>query len=758
MTKRFSVVGKRVPLINAIDCVTGRAKYAIDIQLPGMLYAGILRSPYPHARVVKIDTSRAERLEGVRAVLTIDDVPRERFNPSVESAITAPFNEDTYIFDEKVRYVGDEVAAVAADSEEIANAAVKLIDVKYEILPAVFDPLEAMKPEAPQLHYEYNRNLAAVANFEHGDVEKEFKDSDIIVEREYRTSRQQHASMEPQASVAWVEGERVTLWASTQCPFVLRKLLSKILGISESKIRVVKPFVGGAFGAKLDLSKEELICILLSKKADRPVKYVYERDENFYATRTRHPSIIKLKMGARRDGTITAVQAEFHLNTGAYASHGPGVMWAFIAYFTALYRFSAIKFAGYTVYTNTPISGACRGYGNPQASFAREIMLDEIAEKLKIDPIELRLRNITRVGDIPPVWKLPVKSSGLEECIRIGMEKIGWKKRTTPKAQSNLTKMRGIGMACNLHGSGVKPAEAEMSSAIVKLNEDGSVILLTGASDVGQGLNTVLAQIVAEELGVQFKDIHVVAADTDTTPFDSGCYASRSAYVAGNAARKAAAIAKKKILEKASKTLTASTEDIEIEDGRIFLRSDPSKGIALKELLGNLQTAHEGATVILGEAVYEAELRPMPFGAQFVEVEVDTETGEVKVLKIVSIYDVGVALNPTIVEGQIEGGAVMGIGYALTEDLVVNKRTGEVLNPNFRYYKLLTSTDIPQIEGIFVESIEPTGPFGAKSIGESPIVSTAPAIANAIYNAVGLRMRELPITAEKVLEALENKP
>jgi xanthine dehydrogenase molybdenum-binding subunit len=755
MKEEFSVIGKRLPRLDAPDKVLGRAQFTTDIKLPGMLHGKVLRSPYAHARVLKVDISRAEQLSGVKAVVTREDAPR---NPYIlfPPGVWLP---DQYLFDEKVCYVGDAVAAVAAIREDIAEEALDLIEVEYEELPVVLDPEEAMSPEAPLIH-EAERNIAVGPVISKiGDVEKGFQEADYIFEDRYRTSRHCQCQMEPHTAVAYYEPNgMLTVWSSCQTPFPLKEFLSRWLEIPQSKVRVIAPHVGGGFGGKINTAAEGS-AVLLSRKAGRPVKVQYSREEVFHSGTTRHPFIVELKTGVKRDGTITARQAKVILHCGPYSNFGPEVLtWARMCY-EALYNVPNISFEGYVVYTNSSLTGAYRGFGNPQVTFAMESQMDSIAEKLEIDPIELRKKNHIKVGDIVYQGNWHISSCGLDECLDRAAEQIGWKgKRTAKQPATNNTKRRGIGMACMIHGSGGANLFLEapdVSACFVKCNPDGTVDLLLGLPDIGQGSTTAMAQIAAEELGVRLEDIRVTTSDTAVTPYDFGSGASRATYITGNAVKTAAAEAKQQILEKAAEMLEASPEDLEARDRRIYVKGSPERGLALAEVLLQCEFA-PGATRIIGKAVYTPPQSLPIFAAHFAEVEVDIETGQVKILQMVAAHDCGRAINPMAVEGQIEGAIHHGVGYALSEVLVLDQ-FGVPQNPSFMDYKILKATEMPRITPIIVEAPDPGGPFGAKGVGEPGMVASAPAITNAIYNAIGIRFKELPITPEKILKALREK-
>jgi len=759
----LKVIGRGVPRVTGTLEASGAAKYAPDIELPGMLYAKILRSPYAHAVIKKIDTSKAERLPGVVAVVTHKDVPRIAYTgeggpPSISFTGKAgkseeSFPRDEYILDNKVRHVGDKVAVVAAVDEDTAEEALELIDVDYEVLPAVFDPEEAMKQGAPKIHRSKNNIAAHIVN-EWGDIERGFREADYVFEGRYTTPRQAHAALEPHACVAdysRYSGE-LTVWTTTQIPFVNQRILSELLNIPMNRIRIIKTFTGGGFGGKDEILLEP-ICALMSMITGRPVKLVLTREEVFVGTRTRHPSVIYLKTGVKKDGILTSRYIRAILNGGAYASHGPSVTAAMGSREIGLYRCPNVKFDGYCVYTNCPPAGAFRGYGNPQQTFAIEQQIDEIAEKLGMDPVDLRLKNAIRKGDLNPGTGLKLESCGLQECIRKGAEKMDWiKKRRMPR-EARGSKRRGYGMGIFMHNSGCVPYLPECSSSIVTVNSDGTAKVLVGSADIGQGSSTIMAQIAAEELGLSLKDVSVVSADTGVVPFDQGTYGSRTSYVMGNAVLAAARDAKNQILELASKVLKTSAENLEIREGKVRIKKGEGKEIPVSTIISGFQFSPKEGKIIVGKASYQPPSNAPYFGAQFVEVEVDTETGEINVLKVVNAQDVGKALNPLTVEGQLEGAVYMGLGLALTENLVVDER-GNPLNLNFTDYRLLRATDMPRVELIIVEDKEPSGPFGAKGMGEGGLNPTAAALANAVFDALGVRIREIPMVSEVVYKKL----
>jgi xanthine dehydrogenase molybdenum-binding subunit len=743
----YTVVGKRLPLIDAVEKATGEASFTSDLELPRMLYAKFLRSPLPHAKILGIDTSKAEKLPGVKAVLTKKNTPR------IKVPITFGGPRDRYVFDEKVRYFGEEVAAVAATSQEVAEDALRLIKVDYQELPAIFDPTEAMKQGAPLIHDEKPGNIAFPLVVENGNVEVGFREADKIFEETFRTQSQRHCCMETHCCVASFDmAGQLTLWVSHQAPLALQELLSEYFSIPLSKVRVILSYIGGGFGSKLDMLIEHT-CALLSQITGRPVKIVLNRDEEFASTLSRHADEIRIKVGVKKDGALTAMESSVISNVGAYM-YKLGVLAVTSTGLTMSYRCPNVRFEGYDVYTNLSCAGAMRGYGHPQAFFALESMMDMIAHGLGIDPVEFRLKNFRGVGDIAISGK-PITTCGLPECLEKGVEEIHWAKRTKG-GRTSKTRKRGIGVACFTHMTGPRPGKLrDYSTAFVKLSTDGSAHLITGAADLGTGCKTTLAQIVAEELGLTIDAVAVTAGDTASAPFDSGTFASRTLYMCGLAAKAAAADAKQQLLIRAAENLGVESEDIEVRGGKVYTKLNPNKGLLLKDITKEANENLEGrAMSFLGKASRGNPGFGQSFGAEFAEVEVSLETGIVEVIKIVVALDVGKAINPMIVEGQIEGAVQQGVGFALTENPVFDGRTGKMLNPTFSSYLVPTSADMPEVKVFLVETIEPSGPFGAKGMSEPCYLGIAPAIANAIYNAVGIRLKDLPMSPEKVLKAL----
>lgn len=759
----FINIGKRIPKMDAQEKVTGKAVYIHDLKVPGMLYGKILYSPHPHAKILKIDTSEAERLPGVRAVLTGYNTPPIKFgfykdNPPLKA--------------NKVRSYRDEVAAVAAIDPDIAEEAINLIRVEYEILPAIFDPEEAMKEGAPLIHEEHlggkEKKPTNVLNLPWrliaGDVDEARKNSDYVAEDRFKVTWVAHCCLGTSGCVAQFDlKNNLTMYSNTQIPSLAQKDYLDALsamGLQGKKVRVIKAMIGGGFGSKLDTYAYEYIAILLAHKTRKPVKIIFSREEEFSATSPRQPAIIHIAQGCTKDGKLTFRDIRMTLDNGAYTSWGATTPSVMMMPISSLYKVPNVRYVAKCVYTNNTYSQAMRGYGNPQATFAIDSQIDILAEMAGIDPLDFRLRNANTPGEVTP-QNFKINTCGLRECIDVVAQKLDWRQNRGRRDG------RGIGMASMIHvGGGARVYKSDGCGTIIKIDDFGTVNVITGATDMGQGAETVIAQIVAEEMGVRVEDVVVTHTDTDICPWDVGAHASRTTFVAGNSARGAARKIKEQLLEVAAKSLGESPENLDIRDRVIFSKNDPEKKSPLGKIL---RAAHyaAGGKMVMAEHFYDPPNENLDkefkgnlsvtyaYGTHGVEVEVDKETGQVKILKYIAAHDVGRAINPMLLEGQVYGGATMGIGYALTERLIL--QDGKVMNSNFLDYKMLTAKDVPNIEAIVIETDDPSGPFGAKGIGEPGLVPTAPAIANAIYDAVGVRIKELPITPEKVLAALKEK-
>ena len=745
----FSVIGESQLRPDMPGKVSGRAQYAGDLSLPGMLHAKTKRSNVAHARIKRIDATRALAYQGVKAVLTHHDVPRVLHYGSPHPR-SASVTKDQYILDSKVRYWGESVAVVAAVSEEIAEEALDLIEVEYETLPALLTVDEALSSSV-RIHELRNDNLVVdPVTVRRGDVEKGFKEADLIVEGTYAMGRPTPAYMEPNVCVSQWSEDRLTIWISTQTPFMVRGILAEVLGLPLTKVRVLVDHMGGGFGAKQDLFQTEFLCALLAKKTGRAVRMEYTRKETFLGGRSRHPGTVWLKQGFRKDGTISARQARVTFNSGAYGSHAPGVTAVGTTALTSLYRCDNVLLEGRAVYTNTPIAGAYRGYGVVQTYYALDIQMDEAAEKLGMDPAVLKLKNAVREGDLSPSGH-PIVGHGLEDCIKRGIAETSWP--VTRKSGHGVVR-RGWGMGCEMHGSSAYPGIKEQGNATVRMNDDGTAQLFTGTTGLGTGAHTALAQVVAEELGLRFEKVSVVHGDTDVVPWDIGAFASHTTYMGGRAAQMAAAEVKKQLLAIAAEALEASHQDLEIRQGVVRVKgSDRQISVrnAVSPKLG-LPTPQ-----LIASATYKPT-KSYSFAAHFVEVQVDTETGQIDVLQVVPVHEIGRVIHPVAAAGQIEGGIQQGIGHTLTEDYVIDPQTGRSLNAGFVDYKMPLSLDMPPIRTILLETApDPGGPFGAKGVGEDPIIAIGPAIANAVYDAIGVRFRHYPITPEDVLNGLRRK-
>jgi 4-hydroxybenzoyl-CoA reductase alpha subunit len=755
--EQFNVVGKREPMLDAADKATGRARYTDDLTYPGMLHGKVLRSPLPHANILHVDLSEALKVTGVRGAISGKDIPRKMYG-------IVPMAKDEYALAiDKVRYIGDEVAAVVATSLDAAEEALSRIRVEYEELPALFDPLESMKPGAPAIHEKVPNNVSATIRKEFGNVEKAFQKSEFTSEGTFETQAINHAPLEPHAALALADPSgKVTLWSSTQIPFFLRRNLATALDIPESRVRIIKPKVGGGFGQKIDLFAKDFCAAFFAMKTMKPVKFVYEREEVFTSTRQRHPMKICLKTGVKKDGTLLAQQFKVIADGGAYNSTAP-LMITLACYFIMLpYRIENLLFEGFHVYTNKPVGGAMRGHGIPQVRFAVETQLDLIAERIGMDPLDLRLKNAFQAGEPHPA-KLFVQSCGFSETLRKAADAINWKEK-----RGKLPFGRGVGLAGASFPSGVSNMSHISSGAIVKIEQDGSITLLTGAADIGQGAETVISQIVAEEMGVPLEDIRITAADTEITPLDPGTFGSGVTLRAGNAAKMAAKAAREKLFEAVAEKLETEVEELAAKNRRIYVKGNPEKGITLQDAIKIYQYSDRPMPIIGRGSYYPPAKEPTTllkedgnfspaysFMTLAAEVEVDTKTGKIKVLKMATSHDCGRAINPMLVEGQLEGSVVGGMGQALYEDVITEK--GQVQNPSFLDYGLPTALEIPSITSIEVETNDPEGPFGAKESGEGTQLAPAPAIINAIYDAIGVRFNTLPVTPEKVLKALQEK-
>ena len=764
--KDFATVGKSLRKVDGVALVTGKPEFVADLRLPDTLHVKILGSHLAHARITSIDSSAAEAMPGVACILTHENTPTTR-HTTAGQGYPEPSPYDTRMFEDKVRFVGDRVAAVAADSEAIAQAAIKAIRVQYEELPAVLSIDEARRDGAPVIHdesdstgiYDAARNIVADVDIDVGDVTQGFSESDEVVEVTCETQYAQHTPIETHVVLSYLDSaNRLVLRTSTQVPFHVRRIVAQTLGIPMQRIRVIKPRIGGGFGTKQEILLED-IAGLISLRTGRPALLSLTRKEEFDASRTRHPMRVRVKLGAMMDGRLNAIEMEATSNTGAYGSHGLTVLANTGSKTLPLYNKAPnAHFYGQAVYTNLPVGGAYRGYGATQGYFPLETAMDELAERLDLDPIELRRLNHIRVGETSPIFEKlgegregvsqTVKSCELPRCIEIGSERIGWTKKRGKRLKVG-SWVHGIGMSIMMQGSGIP--EIDMAAATIKMNEDGSFNLLIGATDLGTGSDTILAQIAAEVLGVPLTKMLVTSSDTDLTPFDVGAYASSTTYVSGMAVQRAAEQVRDQIIAVAAPLLNSAADTLTLHDDAVFNSKGESASLArvCRRAMYESDQFQIGAT-----ASCVPTESPPPFLANFAEVAVNVETGKVRVVHYVAAVDCGVAINPQLAEGQMEGAVVNGIGYALTEEMILSSK-GRVRNPSLFDYKIPGMLDVPLMDIILVESYEPTGPMGAKSVGEIGINGPIPTIANAIYDAVGIRLTETPFTPERVLKAMK---
>ncbi|GAB4500223.1 MAG: molybdopterin-dependent oxidoreductase [Anaerolineales bacterium] len=783
-TQKWQTVGKPEIKVDAIKLVQGKPAFTGDFETRGLLHAKVLHSPHAHARIKKIDTSKAKELDGVAAVLTWQDIPRVVYSTAGQSdPIPGPL--DTFSLDNKVRFVGDRVAFVAAETPEIAEKALSLIEVEYEILPAILDSREALdNPIKIHDEPEYvnfadsnpDKNLAAHIRIDIGDVEKGFAEADEIFEAEYEVPKVQQAHIEPHVAVTyWDEDDRLVIRTSTQVPFHVRRMLAPVLGLPVKRIRVIKPRIGGGFGGKQEVLMED-VPAHLTIATKRPVIYEYTREEEFIAARSRHPMRIKMKTGVKKDGTITANSMYALSDTGAYGCHALTVTGNTGHKAMALYvgdgefrKSPNIRFYADVVYTNTPPAGAFRGYGVPQGYWPLDRHMEKIARAMGFDPIEFRLKNAIRPGEYHPfstAWnegREPrpeiIHTVGLEQCVAQGKAAIGWdqkfgseewRKSEIGNRKSSIRK--GIGAAFVMQGTAIP--YLDMGGASIKMNDDGSFNLLVGATDLGTGSDTVLAQMAAEVLGVPVDDIICYSSDTDFTPFDKGAYASSTTYISGTAATKAAQIAAERIKIRAATMLGVDDhESIQLADKKAI--APDGRSVTLAEVA--LDTLHKNnQEQIMGVASYVSPVSPPPFAAQFAEVTVDTETGAVTVDKLIMAVDSGVIVNPLTASGQIEGGMTQALGYAVCEEMRYDEK-GNAIERDFDRYHIIRADEMPELETIFVETFEPSHPFGVKAVAEIPMDGVAPAVGNAILDAIGANVDTIPITPEKVWRVIKHQ-
>jgi putative selenate reductase molybdopterin-binding subunit len=764
------VVGLPEAKVDGVKLVSGRPAFTDDIKVEGMLYGELLTSPHAHARIKRIDAARARALPGVHAVLTHEDLPRIKYATGGQSYPNPP-PLDQVSLDNKVRHVGDRVAIAAAETPELARQALRLIEIEWEILPHVLDPEEAMRDGAPVIHdepdtegiYDAAHNIVHHIQAEGGDRAAQWARADYVFEGEYRTPQQQQCHIEPHVCIThWDENHRLVVRSSTQVPFHVRRMLAPLVGLPVKQIRVIKPRIGGGFGNKQEMLLEDL-CAYLTLATGRPVRMEYSRQQEFTSSRSRHPQVQRYKIGVTRDMEIVAVELYLIGDTCAYGTHGLTVQMVGGQKALTLYNAPYNKFVCDVVYTNKPTPGAFRGYGAMQCYFGLETLINEIADQMGWDVVELKRRNWIKLGDELRIAKAlgegregfeqHIRSTGLEQCVQAGIAATDWyTKRAGPQERPTGSIRRGIGMAVMLHGSGI--AGLDMAAATIKMNDDGSFNLLVGATDLGTGSDTILAQMAAEVLGVPLDDILVYSSDTDFTPFDKGAYASSTTYISGGAVRRTALAVAEQIKAHAAAMLGLDgTGGMELRDRQVFTADGRSLTLAAVALSSLHQQDQHQIAATESNMSYEC---PPPFAAQFVEVAVDTDTGQVTVERIVMAVDCGRVINPLTASGQVEGGLQQVLGFAHCEEMLYDEQ-GRMVNPRFGPYHVYKANEMPQLDIIFVQTDEPSGPFGAKSVSEIPMDGFAPALADAIHDATGVWLHDLPFTPEKVWRALHDR-
>ncbi|HHW92621.1 MAG TPA: molybdopterin-dependent oxidoreductase [Firmicutes bacterium] len=732
--KDYTVIGKKIPIQDAVLKVTGQFKFTDDLKLPGMLYAQVLFSPVPHARIKSIDTSAAEALPGVRAVATYKNSPRVRYN-STTRLYTQKWIENECIFDDTVRFVGDRVAAVAADSLEIAKKAVRLIKVEYEELPHYVDPLEAMADDAYPIHG--NSNIAGKIYQNAGDVEKGFTEADYVFEDTYTTPAVHHGAIETHTAIAHFNARgKLTVISANQNTFGTRVILSRIFGLPLSRIRVINPGMGGAFGGKLEVTVEPIVAEL-ARQTGRPVKLTYNRKESMLSTRTRHAAVITVKTGVKKDGTIVAQDFKVITNTGAYAGSAMNVVGAMSNKIYKTYKIPNMRFTGYPVYTNTPCAGAMRGYGSPQVFFAQQCQLQKIAKALNMDFAELQFKNMVDPDGVDQRTGKPIGNPRPKDCL---MRALELQKNWEPLSDEGGKYSIGVGMALGCHGSSTFDAHLDQACIMIKMNEDSSCIMFTGTHEMGQSAITAQMQVVSEILKLPLEMIDVVYSDTDLCGWTVGDFSSRGIYVTLYAAKKAAEAAKAAFLKVAAIMLEEDESNLELSESHVYSKVTDKRVERYRVMDYAQQVLNED---IICSANHHATMTPGSYGVHIARVRIENSTGKVEVTDYIAVQDVGTVINRLGAEGQIEGSVHMGIGYALCEKLEFDAM-GKAKTNSFRNYKMLRASEMPKLQMDFIEEYEPTGPFGAKSIAECAIVACAPAIINAICNTLDIEIKDIP--------------
>lgn len=754
MGRDLNVVGKAKPISDAALKVTGRKVYVDDMVLPGMLYARLLLSDCPHGKIKNIDTTEAMKLPGVKAIATCFNTPKVKYNSAVRF-IENKLPDTEMIFSDTVRFVGDRVAAVAAESPDIAKKAVSLIKVEYEKLPVITDPEEAAKPDAYPIHE--GGNIVGDVRAKAGDSEKAFEDCDYVFEDRYTTQAVHHAAIEPHVALAdWGADGKLTVWSPCQNTFGFRVIMGRIFELPYNKIRMISPAIGGAFGGKLEVTVEPVAAIL-SKMTGRPVKLTCSRKDCILSTRVRHPSVSYVKTGFMKDGTIKAVDFKIYLNTGAYASSAMNVSGAMSHKVFKAYKIKDMSFECIPVYTNTQISGAMRGYGSPQAYFGWQRQMQKIADFLHMDMAELQMKNMVDPDSNDPISGTPHGNPRPKDCLKRALELIDYDKALREQRESEDKDVRiGVGIALGVHGNNCVGAHRDVTTPMLKMNEDGSCIYYTGSHDMGTDTIGMQMQIISEILGISLDKIDCLAADTDVDHWHIGDYSSRGVFVVGNAAKKTALAMREELVKEAAKLLKTEPSDIELRDNSAYSIKDDSVRASLRDVMTYCQSVSMRELMVA--ETYEATRGATSYGVHIAKVQVNTKTGEVKPLEYVAVQDSGRIINPMSIRGQLAGAIAMGLGYALTEEISYDE-SGKPSVMNLKKYKVFKASDMPKLTLDFVETEEgePGGPFGAKALGECPVVPVAPAVLNAISNAIKAEINDLPAKPDRVLEALEGR-
>ena len=753
------MIGKSVPRVDAYEKVTGRAKFTDDLVPPRCLVAKVLHATIGNGIVKSIDISDAEALEGVVKVVTFYDVPDHCYpTPGHPWSVELAHQDvaDRNLLTGRVRYYGDDIAAVVAEDEIIASRALKLIKVEYEEYPVEIHPRKSMYGSKPPIHFDKKDNVLARSNYFIGDVDKGMEQSETVVKGTYKTPIVQHCHIENPISYAYMEKGRIVVVTSTQIPHIVRRVIGQALGIPWGNVRVIKPYIGGGFGNKQDVLYEPLNAFLTTQVGGRPVKLDISREETFCNTRTRHSIEFDLAAGVDKEGKLLAKDMHSYSNQGAYASHGHAIAANGLTSWRLQYACPNIRGEAYTIYTNTPVGGAMRGYGIPQVCFAIESFMDDVANEIHIDPLEFRRKNLIR-GYYEDAYLKPIaaNTNGIFECLEKGAEYIHWDEKRKAYAEQTGDVRKGVGMALFSYKTGVWPISLEIAGARLSLNQDGSVQLMLGATEIGQGADTVFSQMVAEVLHTDMAHVHIkTVQDTDVSPFDTGAYASRQSFVTGTAVRHCAELLRDKILAYAATLLPeVDAKELRLEDNWIWAGDEQAMSVAA--LAEESYYSLTNSSVLTAEVSEQVKKNTIATGCCFAEVEVDIKLGKIRILNIINVHDSGKLLNPQLAEMQVHGGMSMGMGYGVSEQLILDEKTGRPLNGNLLDYKLMTMLDTPDIKADFVEMDDPMGPFGNKALGEPPAIPGAPAIRNAVLHATGVAFNEIPLTPQRLIDGFK---